>query len=265
MTTEASIQIFDTNKLEQPKGSVLYFGREKSGKSFAAASWPNPVVVCFALNPETLFKFPDLKIIFPGRTEANPSPTISQKLDAWRFNILPAIKNRKMSELCDKPIETVVVDDLTQLALNYKMKLMGCGKEAIPKTVTKMDFDAWNLYLMWLQSDITVLTDATKPDLNGERESYNIICTVHERDTTDDSGAVIKISPAVDGQFKDILPSMFGTVFCTDVEKQKDKNGKTIGQTYFVRTVANDRYRHFLDADDAVEAIDRADQARGVA
>ncbi len=247
MTTEASIQIFDTNKLEAPKGSVLYFGREGTGKTHNACSWPNPVVICLAHNPETLLKFKDVRVIFPGRTEANPEPTISQKLYAWRFNILPAIKNRKMTSLCGKLIETVVVDDITQLALSYKMKLMGAGKEAIPKTVTKMDFDSWNLYLMWLQSDISVLTGATTPDLNGEREAYNIVCTVHERDTLDDNSAVIKITPAVDGQFKDILPSMFGTVLVTDVAKLKDKDGKTVGQSYFVWTIAPDRYRRPRD------------------
>ncbi len=247
MTTETSIQIFDTNKLEQPKGSVLYFGREGTGKTHNACSWPNPVVICFAHNPETLFKFPNIRVIYPARTEKVREPTITQKLDAWRFEILPMIRNRRMSDLCEKTIETIIIDDITQLALNYKMKLMGAGKEAIPKTVNKLDFEAWNLYLMWLQTDISVLTDATLPDLNGERESYNIVCTVHERDTLDDNSSVIKITPAVDGQFKDILPSMFGTVFVTDVAKQKDKNGKTIGQDYFVHTVAPDRYRRPRD------------------
>ncbi len=246
VTTEASIQIFDTNKLEAPKGSVLYIGREKSGKTFSACSWPSPAVICFCHNPETIFKF-DVQVIFPGRTKANPEPTISQKLDAWRFNILPAIKNRKLSELCGKKIETIVVDDLTQLALSYKMKLMGAGKEAIPKTVAKMDFDSWNLYLMWLQSDVSLLTEATKPDLTGNRESYNIICVAHERDTTDDNGAIIKISPAVDGQMKDILPSMFGSVLWCDVEKEKDKNGKVTGQRYYCHTISPDKYRRAGD------------------
>lgn len=243
MPVETTLEVFDTSKITTPKASVLYIGRERSGKTHAACSWPSPLVVCFALNPETVLKF-DLPVLFPGVRGEQTEPTITQQLDAWRYEVLPAIKSRRLSALVGRPVESVVVDDLTQLALMYKLKLLGCSTEAIPRGGTgKLDFDQWNLYMMWLRSDITALVGATRPDLKGERDSYNVICTVHERDTQNDAGAVVKISPAVDGQMKDVLASMFGTIFWCDSEKTRDKQGRTLGMDYFVHTISPDGLR----------------------
>jgi hypothetical protein len=246
----ANLKFYSTSELPEGGDTVLYWGREKTGKSHNMATWPGVLFIHFALNPDTVKKFPDVPVLFPeGRT-------YRERLKWFHFSVLPAIQNRKMTQLvresipgfADYTVKTIALDDYTCLGQHCKMVLAGAGDADQPDRVTKIDYEGWNQYLAWLLNDTTMLLGSAAPYLpDPSRECYNFVAAVHERDSYDDTGSIVKITPSIDGQFKDDLASKFGLVLVTDSRSfTYPKGHPREGQRdveYFCHTIPPDRYR----------------------
>jgi hypothetical protein len=77
-----------------------------------------------------------------------------------------------------------------------------------------------------LTSTVIQCTETTKARKPGEA-TYNVIFTAHLSTETNDEGAVIAVRPAIGGQFKNLIPRLFGfCFFCEQTLDTKIVNGK---------------------------------------
>jgi len=226
-----------------PYVSVLYVGVPKSGKSTCALSWPDPLVLDFGANLAALQGSHDLPYL-KGTDIAPDSAGIITRLEQV---IIPAIANGRVSEITDKPVKTIVFEDLTYLLGEHLDKVVRGSKESLEGFADYGTFGhkAENLILKMVN-----LTHA----------GFNVVATIHlgERGGEDIRQKIndkweivgqkpIKRRPVITGQFRDIICGRFDNALLTQrhLTKKLQKNAAGVIETvdvaeYYVYTINPD-------------------------
>ena len=216
------------------KLSGIYMGDAMSGKSHCAATWPNPLVLCFDPDTSTVRSMPGVWVV---------------ELATWselETAVMPYVRNRalgkfvaeRMGSPTEPPIDTIVVDTISIGATRLVQELQGTKDR-----LTQADY---GLLLNKLTATTMQLIETTKESaLNKDLPTYNVILTTHLRTVTNDQGAIEGIRPAIPGQFQDMLPRLGGFAFlCEHGVATSFVNGKSTEiESFHVRTVPpNNRY-----------------------
>ena len=191
-------KILSSSTIEQKRIALLEFGEQDTGKSYCALTFPDPFVMYFDTNLSTLRKFKDIPFV---------TPTTWLEIER---DILPAIRNRKLSELVGRKVQTIVVDSLTFFNAMRQAELTSRGK-------MEMTNIHWSELYASLHALVQSGAQATKPlSGNPDAETYHFVCTVHKTMRAGKKGENPKIVPTVDGQMRDQLPSFFDAVLSFD-------------------------------------------------
>ena len=230
IATTPKFPILNTNTIEQNRLALLFFGESDTGKTYSALTFPNPFVVYFDTNLSTLRKVDNVPFMTPASW-----------LEIER-DILPAIRNRRLSELVGRKVETVIFDSLTFFNSMRIAELTNKGKMEMANT-------QWSDLYANINAVVRAGADATRP-LSGrpDAETYHFICTVHKTVRMDKKGAVIKVAPTVDGQMRDQLYSFFDAVLVFDsqtVPKQIPQEGNRPPKTVYEK----ERFAWTVDPD----------------
>ena len=243
MTSPASLFLTPTPD-GRPYVSCAYIGREGSGKTHAACTWPNPVVVAFDHNRGSAEKHVGAeRLIVPDSYEH------------FRLKILPAIKNRQLNRATlGFDVDTIILDTTSM---------------AIQRLVAETPHDPKNKFAKWQlvktnsRQDIGAVLSTTKPyPGDPSRPRYNVVLTWHlvpiwEGD--EEKRTLVGYEPNFEGGFKIDLPSYTDCVFMSDVttELRKDDKGAIVNSPfdgrpdrynrYFIHTVAPDNFVKLKD------------------
>lgn len=222
-----------------PVTSVLYIGPPKSGKTTCALSWPDPFVFDFGSNLAGLHG----QLVIPphilGKDLGDTSAAILAKLEQL---VLPAIANGRIAEMTDRPVRTIVFEDLTYLFSEHLDKAVRGPKEALS------GFDDYGTFLHKAENLTLRMTDLT---LAG----FNVVATVHlgeeggkdimqkVNDKWEKVGSTpIKRRPIIPGKFRDILCGRFENALLTQrhISKQIIKGAAADVVEFYVYTINPD-------------------------
>ena len=226
-----------------PYVSVLYVGTPKSGKSTCALSWPDPLVLDFGSNLAALQGSHDLPYL-KGTDIAADSTGIITRLERI---IIPAIANGRVGEITDKPIRTIVFEDLACLLGEHLDKVVRGAKESLN------GFDDYGTFGHKAENLILKMVNLTYA-------GFNVVATIHlgERGGEDIRQKIdgkweitgqkpIKRRPIVSGQFRDIICGRFDNALLTQrhLTKKLQKNAAGVIETvdvaeYYVYTINPD-------------------------
>ena len=173
--------------------SVLVQGPPKTGKTRFWTSWPDPFVVYCDPNLGALRKY-----VQPNGPLDPKKIVVCPSWDMFESKIMPLVRARKI------PGKTLVIDSLSMLA-NSKA-------DSMPEDERNWG-RKWRPLKPILPRTVLRLTDLVRP--SPSEPSYNVICTVHEADVTDDAGNRLRIVPAIPGGTKDEIARMFDVVLIT--------------------------------------------------
>lgn len=175
--------------------TVLYQGPPKSGKTHCALSWPNPGVLYTETNLATARKLVDEgRILLPHRW--------NQDVNELELKIIPKLEARKADEVFGHPVDTIVLDSMTEALAMVQRDIQG-SKE-------KMSINDFGRFLVRGETLVRRLIALAQPQ--GQHPGYHVVMTVHERDVTDDAGGLVRVTPAIMGQLKDLVARFFDTV-----------------------------------------------------
>lgn len=224
----------------EPKRTILLIGPPKTGKTHFLTTCPHPLIIQWDRNSATLDKF-DVPYIIPGTEKYSP-------IKHYELEIIPAIQNRRLAEMTGLDnIETICEDSLTFKGRALKDELTQQGR-------VDMGFEGWGQYLNKFDFWTKVLTGVAHPQTGAEdRPCYNYVATVHESAAMDPEGRIARITPSLEGQFKDLCLQYFDSVFSTDSTVAKSIEGEGKDRevqrrvTYFFYTVPPDKFRRAGD------------------
>jgi hypothetical protein len=207
--------------------SGLYMGDAYTGKTYNICTWPNLAIACFDPHYDTAAKFPDVSVI---------------ELKTWgdfEDKVLPHVKNRNLSKWLGRKVNTFAVDTLSVGSQRLSEDLQGTKER-----LSRPDFGR---LLSKLTSAVVDCTDATA--ITDNAESYHVMFTAHTQTITQGEGEamrVIGIRPAIQGQFRDLLPRLTSFAFvCQRTLESVHQANKpaTSVPAYRVLTAApNDKY-----------------------
>jgi hypothetical protein len=146
----------------------------------------------------------------------------------WADVFVPAAMNRTIEAA------TLAVDPIDMLATVMWRELQGTRDK-----LRIQDFGTGKDRMFNTLADLC----SSASHIEGKR-SYNIICTSHISDVTDDSGNLVKTTCQLMGAFKDIVESLFDYVFlCASELKTDIEAGKaTKSKRFFAHTIPPTRY-----------------------
>ena len=129
--------------------------------------------------------------------------------------------------------KTVAVDTLDMIGIMLQRDVQGPRNK-----LTQAD---WGTMLNRWIDGIGQLTETT---VNQGGQYYNVVCTVHTRDVTNDSGALVKTAPSIAGGFRDMVEGFFDWVLLCEAEVKARKEGtETVyDSNYFVRTIPPNKF-----------------------
>lgn len=188
------MNVYPSGKESLAKGKLtgLYQGEAMSGKTHNLCTWPSPVIVCFDPDTQTARKMDGVTII-----EVESFKEFEQK-------VVPHVKNRTLHELVNHPVETFGVDSISIASMYLAMEIQG-SKE-------RLAIQDFGTLLNKLTSVTMECTEAAR-FVEG-KDSYHIIFTTHLQTIVGkDGGGIECVRPAIMGQFKDLLPRLFGFAF----------------------------------------------------
>jgi hypothetical protein len=217
---------FHAGNIAESRLSVLLKGVSGSGKTHASLTFPEPILSIYAdVNRETMRRSIDSGVQVEGLA-----------IDNWADYssvVMPEIVNRKVQAA------TIVVDTIDFLA-----DLMWRNIQGTKHALAIQDFGTG---LRRLGETTRDLVASTIP--RGDHPGYHIVVCSHLKDVSDDGGALLKIAPAIMGQFANTIEDYFDYVLLcrgeltTSVEK--DPSGRTRSvkaKQYKILSVPPDRY-----------------------
>ena len=226
------LKILTTDSIIQKRVALLFWGESDTGKTWCSLTFPNPLTIYFDTNMSTLRKFKDVPFL-------TPTSLIEIERD-----IVPAINNRRLSEIAGRKVETIIFDSLTFYNSQRLQELTSKGKMEMANT-------QWSSLYAGVSAIMQAGAGATKPLSNRpEAETYHFICTVHKTTRVGKKGEILKVAPTVDGQMRDQLHSFFDAVLVfdsqtvpTQVEQGNGRPPKTVYEKErFAWTVDPDQY-----------------------
>ena len=213
------IEDIHTMTLEQvdDQGStVLYKGAPGTGKTHNILTWPQPIVgAYFDSNLMTLRN--------AMKAGVEVTPYFCKDWRQFADVFVPAVTNREIKA------RTIFIDTLDPLGLKMQKDIQGTRPR-----LTQADFGT--ILNRWVDV-MGQLVDSTKHSASGP--GYNLVCSVHLKDVTDDNGSLLRVSPQLMGAFKDMLEQFFDWVLlCEASVVAKTVAGKSVfTKHYQVRTV----------------------------
>jgi hypothetical protein len=191
--TLEGIPRLDKSNISGFKRTVLYKGESGKGKTTCAFSWPQPIV--------SVYSDPNLGVV-QGLVEAGADIDLVmvQSWEQFADRFVPMASHRLLRA------RTIVLDSFDFLAEMMWRKIQG--------TKSKLAIQDFGTGLDLMSTAMRQLVDIVKP-LPG-KPAYNLIVTTGIKSDTDDSGAIVKIGPAIMGAFKDRLERYFNTVLLCD-------------------------------------------------
>ena len=222
-TTDPLAELLSVNaeNVQEQKLSLLYKGPPGSGKTHNWLTFPGKTVALYtdknmATVTEAIGRGVEARLVIP------------KSWSEWADVFVPAVRNRMVDA------ENIVVDTVDMLT-----KLMW---REIQGTRDKLRIQDFGTGLDRMTRTINDVCSAATHQ-PGER-SYNIVMCSHVSDVTDDSGALVKTTCSVMGQFKDVVESLFDYVLLTAAEVKTDivegKAQKT--KSFFCHTIPPTRY-----------------------
>ena len=165
--------------------SVLLKGHSGSAKTETALSFPGPIHLIYTdVNRETV-----RKAIARG-------VEIARRMLEEASGVMPPIFNREVKA------STIVVD-----TYDFLVELMWRDIEGSRNKLAIQDYGTG----LRRQSETTrQLVSCTMPQ--GDHPGYNVVFTSHLKDVTDDTGSLLKVTPAIMGQFANKLEDYFDYV-----------------------------------------------------
>lgn len=202
--------------------SVLYKGPSGTGKTHNILTWPGKIVLaCLDKNMRTLRT--------AMKAGVDVEPVIISKWGDFANDFVPAVANRKFDA------KTIAIDTLDPLGILMQRDVQGSRAR-----LTQSDFGT--ILNRWIDT-MGQLVDATINKGDGQ-PYYNLVCSVHLKDVTNEGGALLKITPALMGAFKDQLENFFDWVLLCEAEvKSTTVNNKPeYEKLYRVRTIPPTKY-----------------------
>lgn len=222
-----SIDSSMANKLTEQGRSILIKGPSGVGKTTLACTWPTPAAFAyFDTNRQTVLdemrRGKDVKLFFPKD---------------WREYsevFVAGVKNRQLK------VNTIVIDTIDMAA----SRLLWPHLQGAKVRLTMEDFGRG------LNSLVNTTNDLLSACHNRHDGShyYHVVMCCHERDITDEAGALLRVAPAIMGAFKDIVESLFDTVLlgkASLVSENKLVDGRTVSiptKKFTYYTVSPDNY-----------------------
>ena len=193
--------------------SGTYLGEAFGGKTHNICTWhtKDGVVVLIAFDPDT------------GTAKSMPN-TVVIEVESWRefeMDILPYVRQRELEKLLkdkaniDAKVDTLGVDTISMGSTRCFNEILN-GRDA--------DRKDWGLLLNKLTAAVMACVDTTRQYQDDQR-TYNAIFGCHLTSPAAES-ARNRFTPAIGGQFKDVLPRLGGFAF---VCKQVTKAGPIVG------------------------------------
>jgi len=212
------MRISQSGEKVEHRFSGLYQGGAFTGKTHAMCSWPKVALITFDPDDQTAEKMEDVTIV---------------RVDSWgefASDILPHVMNRSMDELCKKPIETIAIDTISIASSKLREEMRGRGGE--------MRVQDWGTFKDKLTEAAYLLTESTKP--TDTHAGYHILFATHLKEVTGDDGIVLAWRPAIDGQFRELLPRLVSFCFLCEATTETIREAGQPGEqraVYKVRTV----------------------------
>jgi hypothetical protein len=193
--------------------SVLLKGKNGSGKTRTALSFPGPILLLYTdQNLETV------RAMRAKGADLHPVEINSMKL--LEDKILPAITNRQFSQ------RTIVLDTLDFLSEHVAIpEISGPSR--------KMQQQSWGELKRRLAGVLTQLTAATKPTLNGSHPGYHVVVNCHIKAEESD-GSLVGYVPSISGATRYEVEDFFDFVFLLEADlKVSTVGGKSVKKKRF--------------------------------
>ena len=219
--------------------SGTYLGEAFTGKTHNMCTWHTQegVVVLVAFDPDT------------GTAKSMPN-TVVLEVESWRefeIDVLPYVRARELEKLLkdkagiEAQVDTLAIDTISVGATRCFAEILGAREGAERK-----DF---GLMLNKLTAATMSCVDATRQYQEGQR-TYHALFGCHLVSPTAEA-ARLRFTPAIPGQFKDILPRLGGFAF---ICKQSTRPGGIVDG---VATQVRSFYVHTTPPSDAYTCGDR--------
>lgn len=167
--------------------SGLYQGGPLTGKTSYCLTWPKPFFIYADPNTKTFAGHDDVLVFTP------------QTFQEIETSIVPALRAGEID--CD----TVCVDSLSFLSKVLENELGISGGKA--------EGGKWQAYGMRMHRFIMDMLAMTSSPRMAKK--LNVIFTVHERETNNDDGNLVAITPALPGQLREAIARYFDFTFVT--------------------------------------------------
>ena len=202
--------------------SLLLKGPSGSGKTEGALSLPGPTHLTY-----TDVNLATVRAAMLRGAEIDFSPC--GKWSDYQNQYIPKVLNRQIEA------RTLVVDTIDFLADMMWREIQGSR--------ARLSMSDFGTGLSNLMSTTYTLASSTLP--KGGHPGYNVVVTSHLKDVTDDSGALLKVTPAIMGAFKDKIEDFFDHVYLcaagVKTEVSEDRVATKVRQ-FKLFTVDPDRY-----------------------
>jgi hypothetical protein len=210
------------------RASGTYLGEAFTGKTHNMCTWhtKDGVVLLVAFDPDT------------GTAKSMPN-TVVVEVESWREfteDVMPYVRARELDKLLrdkaklDAKVDTLSIDTISIGSKRCFNEILGTREQSDRK-----DF---GLLLNRLTSATMECMDTTRQYQEGQ-VTYNVLFGSHLVSPVAES-AKIRVTPAIHGQFKDILPTLGGFSFiCKQFTKDGPiKNGvPTKERGFYIHTV----------------------------
>ncbi len=195
--------------------SVLLKGVSGSGKTRTALSFPEPILVLYAdVNRETV------RTVAKSGTNLKTIP-----IESWtqyENQIIPCIAERKLGIVNEDGTQweprTIVLDTFDFLSDLLWREIQGNRDQ--------LQIPDYGKGLRRMANTTRELIYSTTP--RAGHPGYHVVVCSHVKDITDDGGNLVKVSPAVMGQFKDQIEDYFDYVLLCESEVASKVEGAKV-------------------------------------
>ena len=217
--TELLTMTPETAMLQKP--IILEKGPPGVGKTFNLLTFPQPIVGCYSDKNMLTVTEAQLRGVNAKFMPVN-------NWSDWADVFVPSAVNRTIDAA------TLAVDPIDMLATVMWREIQGTRDK-----LRIQDFGTGKDRMFNTLADLC----SSASHIEGKR-SYNIVCTSHISDVTDDSGSLVKTTCQLMGAFKDIVESLFDYVFLCDYELKTDiVSGKAVkSKRFYSHTIPPNRY-----------------------
>jgi hypothetical protein len=209
------------NNIQDAGLSLFLKGPSGSGKTEGALSLPNP----------TYLVYTDVNLATVRSAMKRGLAIDFDNCTSWsnyQHKFIPRVHNRQIKAA------TIVVDTIDFLADMMWREIQG-GKP-------RLSMSDFGTGLSNLMSTTYTLASATLPVKN--HPGYNVVVTSHLKDVTDEGGALLKVTPAIMGAFKDKVEDFFDHVYLCEagVKTEVIENTAVKTRQFKVYTVDPNRF-----------------------